>query len=132
MCPNYDLSSQTTDSFLRSSVDTFITNVLRNIGDSSPMFSENNFISEFENSQQTVCLPSQIPQSSSSSVALQSILESPSALIINNRVGGYRRDREQDSDDSTSSDLIHRPSQRRRITIDPHLQTTDIQYNNVL
>ena len=124
MCPNYDLSSQTTDSFLGSSVDT--------LSDSSPMYSENNFISEFENSQQTVCLPSQIPQSSSSSVALPSILELPSALIINNRVGGYRRDRIQDSDDSTSSDLIHRPSQRRRITIDPHLQTTDIQYNNVL
>jgi hypothetical protein len=124
-CPTYDLSSQTTDSFLGSSVDT--------LSDSSPMYSENNIISEFENSQQTDCLPSRISQSPSTSVALPSNLDSPSALIINNRVGGYRRDREQDLDNSTSSDLIHRPSQRRRITMDSHLQiTTDIQYTSVL
>ena len=31
-------------------------------------------------------------------------------LMINERVGGYRRDREQDSDDSISVDSIERPS----------------------
>ena len=43
------------------------------------------------------------------------------------------RDRYQCSDDSTSSDSIQRPSQRRRLSIDSHLQlANDIQYRLAL
>ena len=46
--------------------------------------------------------------------------DGPTELIINKRVGGYRRYRDQDSDDSTPSDSIKRPSRRCRKSIDSH------------
>ena len=36
-------------------------------------------------------------------------------MIINTRVGGYRRERERESDDSISSDLAQRLPRRRRL-----------------
>ena len=54
-------------------------------------------------------------------------------LLINRGVGGYRWDKIQDSDDSTSSDSIQRPSRRRSISIDSHLQLANVtQYSLAL
>ena len=53
------------------------------------------------NSQQTVDISSQILQSPN--VDSSSSMDLSNELIINERVAGYRRDREQNSDDSTSA-----------------------------
>ena len=93
-CPIYDLSSQASNSFLGSSVDK--------LSASLPIDSAMNIDSDLANSQQTVNISSQILQSPN--IDPSSSMDLSNELIINERVGGYRMDREQDSDDSSSAD----------------------------
>ena len=54
-------------------------------------------------------------------------------LIINKSVEDYRRDRDEDSDDSTSEDSIQWPSWRRRLSTDAHSQiASGTQYSRAL
>ena len=46
-----------------------------------------------------------------------SSIDLPNELMINEKVGSYRRARDSDSDDSTSSDSIQRPCRRRSLSI---------------
>ena len=121
-CPMYDLSSQASRSFLGSSLDT--------LSASLPIEIERNPNPDCTDSQRTAHLSSQNLQSPSFQVGFSSSLHSSHELLINERVGGYRRDRDQNSDDSTSSDSIQRPSRRRRITSDSHSQITNDTQSN--
>ena len=56
----------------------------------------------------------------SPNIGPSSSMDLSNELIINERVGGSRRDRDQDSDDSTSADSIQRPSRRRRLSTGSH------------
>ena len=54
-------------------------------------------------------------------------------LIINVYDRGFTGGIDEDSEDSTSSYSIKRPSRRRLLTIDSHLQiANDIQYSGAL
>ena len=95
--PLFDLSSQTSHSFLGSSLDTMSASL--------SIESERNLIPDCTDSQRTAHLLSQNVQSSSLQIGLSSSLHSSHELIINERVGGYRRDRDQ-RHRTPSSDLL--------------------------
>ena len=101
---------------------------------SLPIDSAININSDLTHSQKTVNISSRIPQSPN--IDPSSSMNLSNELIINERnerVGGYMRDREQDSDDSTSVDSIERHSQHRRLSTDSHSQiASDTQYSRAL
>ena len=56
-----------------------------------------------------------------------------SSKLRSSRISSFRRDREQDSDDSTSAGSIQRPSRRRQLSTDYHSQiASDTQYSGAL
>ena len=122
-CPIYDLSSQASNSILGSSVDT--------LSASLPIDSAPNINPDLADSQQTVTISSQNLQSPN--IDPSSCMDLSNTLIINERVGGYRRDRDHDSDDSTSADSTQRPSRRSLLSTDSHSRTaSDTQYSRAL